>query len=402
MPNLDLAAYAGKEQAYVKHFLLDKYLVPLTYKVGSAWESIVYIDGFSGPWRVNDPNFADSSFAVAIDALRRASKGLHERGKSVRMQIILVESNKQAFQKLEVFSANKSTPGFGVKAICGEFVDQIPAINSLVKDSCRSPFRFVFLDPKGWADIPMRSLQPFLKDRSCEVLINLMTRHIIRFLDEDDRAESYQNLFGRPGVLERLRNVPKENNERADQAVREYCRSLAQLCDFKYASSAVILEPNEESIRYFLVYATNDFHGIEVFKQAETAAARTQDDVRHETRVRRTGQREMSFDEGPPKSRLIVELRERYQQRARKKILQTLITCRDPLGSAYQSLFCEAMAFPLVTPEDLENWVCSLVPHVELCLAGSAQRRKPSPAADDRVLVINGEALAELARGSIR
>jgi three-Cys-motif partner protein len=396
MPKADLAAYAGKEQAYVKHYLLDQYLVPLAYKVGSAWESIVYIDGFSGPWHVNDPNFADSSFAVAIEALRRAYTGLQGRDKSVRMQIVLVEANKQAFQKLEAFSANKSTPGFGVKALCGEFVDQIPAINSLIKATCRSPFRFVFLDPKGWADIPMRSLQPFLKDRSCEVLINLMTRHIIRFLDEADRAESYQNLFGRPGVLEKLRDVSKENNERADQAVREYCRSLTQLCDFKYVSSAVILEPDEESVRYFLVYATNDFHGIEVFKQAETATARTQDDIRHETRVRKTGQPEFGFDEGPPKSRLIIELRERYRKRARKKMLQTLLGCRDAKGATYESLFCEAMAFPLVTPEDLENWVRLLIPHAELRLAGSAQRKKPSPAEDDRVVVINAQALANI------
>lgn len=77
-------------------------------------------------------------------------------------------------------------------------------------------------------------------------------------------------------MLEKLRDVPKENNERADQAVREYCRSLTQLCDFRYVSSAVILEPNQESVRYSLVYSTNNFHGFEVFKQAETATARTQ------------------------------------------------------------------------------------------------------------------------------
>lgn len=393
MPKIDLATYAGKEQAYVKHYLLEKYLAPLVYKVGSAWDSIVYIDGFSGPWQVNDPNFADSSFAVAIEALRHAHSELRNRGKSIRIQTILVEANKSAYAKLETFAATKSTPGFDVKALCGEFVDQIPGINELVKRSCRNPFRFVFLDPKGWADIPMLTLQPFLKDRSCEVLINLMTRHIIRFLDEDDRADSYQKLFGRTGVLEKLREVPKENNERAEQAVREYCRSLTKLCDYKYVSSAVILEPNEESVRYFLVYATNDFHGIEVFKQAETATARTQDDIRHETRLRKTLQHEMSFEEGPPKSRLIMQLREKYRNRAREKMLQTLLACRDPLGATYEALFCEAMAFPLVTPEDLENWVRSLTPHAELRLAGSAQRKKPSPAEDDRVVVMNAAAL---------
>jgi hypothetical protein len=101
----------------------------------------------------------------------------------------------------------------------------------------------------------------------------------------------------------------------------------------------------------------------------------------------------MSFDEGPPKSRLIIDLRERYCGRARKKVLQALLACREPKGVSYEELFCEAMAFPLVTPEDLENWVRSFAPHAELRLAGSTQRKKPSPAQDDRVLVRNVEAL---------
>lgn len=46
MPNVDLKKYAGREQAYVKHCLLEKYLAPLVYKFGSAWDSIVYLRGW--------------------------------------------------------------------------------------------------------------------------------------------------------------------------------------------------------------------------------------------------------------------------------------------------------------------------------------------------------------------
>jgi hypothetical protein len=31
MPRIDLGAYAGREQAYVKHYLLERYLAPLVY-----------------------------------------------------------------------------------------------------------------------------------------------------------------------------------------------------------------------------------------------------------------------------------------------------------------------------------------------------------------------------------
>src|SRR5580765_2201989 len=79
MPKLDLANYeGGREPAGVKHSLLQDYLPELAYRIGRTWDSFAYVDGFAGPWKTNDPNHADSSFRVAIDALRRSQKGLSE------------------------------------------------------------------------------------------------------------------------------------------------------------------------------------------------------------------------------------------------------------------------------------------------------------------------------------
>ena len=396
MPKVDLKHYFGREQAYVKHCLLEKYLAPLVYKVGSAWDSIVYIEGFSGPWQVNDPDLRDSSFGVALESLRAAHVGLYERhGRNVPIEMILVEADRHAFRKLEEYATKRTASGFRVHPLFGEFAQQIPNIRHLVRTHCQNPFRFVFLDPKGWADIPMHEMQPFLHDRSCEVLINLMTRHIIRFLDEESRSESYNDLFGRTGVLDRLRSTPREHNERAEQAVREYCKSLSQLCGYRYVSSAVILEPVEESVRYFLVYGTNALDGLIVFKNAEIAAARIQDRVRTETRIRITHQTEFMFGAGSPKSRLAESLRDRYLKRARQKVVKVLKHSTDPRGVSYEKLFREAMAFPLVTPTDLENWLDDLHPHVEKKFEPTdKRRRKLSPYRDDRILVVNTEGLA--------
>ena len=48
---VDLANYAGREQAYVKHFLLDAYLEALIHKIASRYDHVVYVGGFSGPWQ---------------------------------------------------------------------------------------------------------------------------------------------------------------------------------------------------------------------------------------------------------------------------------------------------------------------------------------------------------------
>jgi three-Cys-motif partner protein len=393
MPKVDLSNYQGREQAYVKHCLLEGYLPDWAYKVGSKWDSLVYVDAFAGPWQTKHPSYEDSSFGVAVNALHRCQTGLREtRSQDLHMECILVEQDENAFAHLEQFAAGQSHPNFVVRALPGKFENQIPAIERLIKQSGRSPFRFIFLDPKGWTDIPMGRLRPLLRNRSCEVLVTLMTRHIIRFLDQVDREDSYAKLFGRPGVVEVLRNTRPD--QRVERAVQEYSLSLKQLCNFKYVSSAVIMEPDQEAVRYYLVYASNHPRGVEVFKAAENQAAKIQDNVRQESRVRKGGgQLEFPSADGPPKSRLVSELLQRYTENARNDVLKTLSENASAGTVAYADLFCEAMAFPLVTPNDLLEWLMALKPNIEIRLAGVPSRKKPKPSEDYSVAVINPKAL---------
>jgi three-Cys-motif partner protein len=182
MPKVDLLAYDGREQAYVKHCLLEEYLPSWGYKIGSSWDTLVYIDGFAGPWRVNTPTFDDSSFGVAVDSLKSVFLGQHNRWRrKIRVFSVLVADNESKANQLRTFATKQSVPGFEVNVVCGKFAEQIPEIAQLIERNTKNAFKFVFLDPKGWKDIPMAALQPFLRGRSCEVLVNLMTTDIKRF-----------------------------------------------------------------------------------------------------------------------------------------------------------------------------------------------------------------------------
>lgn len=382
MPKVDFSAYEGREQAYIKHCLLEEYLPDWGYKVGSQWDSLVYVDGFAGPWETSSPRYEDSSFGIAVSALSHVAEGLRlNRGRNLSVNCILVEQDKHAAEKLQKYAESVKRPGFRVAPLCGEFIDRLPEITKLANQSGKNPFKFVFLDPKGWSDIPMRRLADFLKGRSCEVLINLMTRHIIRFLDQPDRAQSYNDLFGRNDVLPLLQKTP--HGEQADVAVREYCRSLQIMCGFKYVSSAVILEPDKEDKRYFLVYATNHPRGVEVFKTAETKAAKLQDDVRYEAKIQKTRQPEMTgLFGGIPKSKVSKNLWKKYCDRAKAKVVKRILdSAKD--GVSYSDLFCEAMAFPLVTPTDLRSWIQSFGDAIKVHLARSTRRRELSPVEEE-------------------
>lgn len=143
-----------------------------------------------------------------------------------------------------------------------------------------------------------------------------------------------------------------------------------------------------------MVYATNHPRGVEVFKAAENKAGRIQDNVRQESRVRKaSGQLEFPSTDGPPKSRLVLELLQRYTENARNEVLKSLRANTSARGVSYADLFCEAMAFPLVTPNDLVGWLKALEPNIKITLADVPTKKKPKPSEDYRAVVINSKAL---------
>ena len=374
MPKLDLTNYREREHAYIKHYLLAKYLSRWGYKIGSKWDPLVFIDGFAGPWESKDEEFNDASFGIAIRALSEAVDGLSKVNRNVRGVCVFVEKEPQPFAKLDEFARTHSTETVRAIALQGRFIDQIQAIDRYIATVGITPFKLVFLDQKGWAAAPMNRLKTFVGSRSCELLFNVMTSFLTRFVDREGMEQSYHSLFGR-SVVDRIRGLPKGTGEREEAAVDEYCQSLREICHFKYVSQAVILDATKERIRYYFVFATNSLHGIQVFKDAEAQAAEAQDELRYETRLKKQAQFGLPFGGPAPKSSKALTLQNRYRSRSREKVVNAIRNSRGSTMS-YDELYGVAMSFPLVTESDLHEMLLSLAPDVRLNLSGH-RRKKP-------------------------
>ena len=195
----EVSYYGGREQTYLKHFFLEKYLERVAYVIGYNQSEFVYIDGFSGPWKSEDEAFEDTSFVIAINILRRVREGLARRGKHPRIRCLFIEKDLQAFAALQ--DAIGDVSDLDVKSLHGDFEALIPRIVSYVRNS----FSLVFIDPTGWTGFGLRKIEPILKHRPGEVLINFMFDYINRLLDHpDDRITAgFDDLFGGPGCARR-------------------------------------------------------------------------------------------------------------------------------------------------------------------------------------------------------
>jgi three-Cys-motif partner protein len=262
--------YRGREQTQAKHFILRRYLQALAFKV-LTFSDITYVDGFSGPWRTQTEDFADSSFMIAIQVLRDAQQQIFERtGKRRRLRCFFSESDPVAYTQLEQAVAPWRRPAelFEIQTYGGKFEDAVPQIQSFIDRS----FPLIFIDPTGWTGYPFDKIKPLFARPKCEVLINFMYEFINRFAYSDD-AETVASLapiLGGTGWGDRLDpHLPR--GLAVEKLFRETLKSVG---NFDFVVSTKIDKSTAERPHFFIAYGTKSPKGLTTFRQTEYEALR--------------------------------------------------------------------------------------------------------------------------------
>jgi three-Cys-motif partner protein len=348
--------YEGREQTLVKHLILRNYLQRFAHIVGMKWTSITYVDCFSGPWNLKSEKQEDSSFAIALDELRRARSSLKKYGRELQIRCFFIEKSRRSFALLDAFA--QSTQDAEVVAKNSSLEDAINDIVQFVHHGGPNSFPFIFIDPTGWTGFAMNTIRPLLQLKPGEVLINFMTGHIRRFMTLEESRESFQALFGSGDFLEELRG--KKEQDREDAAVRFYMQNLQKTGGFKHVCCAMVLHPEMDRTHFHLIYATRHAKGVEVFKEVERRAMEAMEqaraDAQQRKRKRTTGQDELFAGKVLHRSKHYEALRERYLTRCK----QYLHSWLERKGRAtYDDAWAVAMRAPMVWEQDLREWLDS-------------------------------------------
>jgi three-Cys-motif partner protein len=175
--------YKDREQTYLKHFFLERYLETVAYHIGFSQSEFVYVDCFSGPWRAKDEELGDTSIRIALNRLNSVRSGLSLRGKHPTIRAIFVEKSKTAFTTLQqVLQEHRGE--IKTTALQGTFEENIGRI----LEQAGPKFTFFFVDPTGWTGFAMDNLRPILRRAKGEVMINFMYDPINRFLNFQSAA----------------------------------------------------------------------------------------------------------------------------------------------------------------------------------------------------------------------
>jgi three-Cys-motif partner protein len=378
--------YAGRGQTLVKHSILQKYLERFAHivcSVRSRWDSITYVDCFSGPWQQQSEQLEDTSFSIALGELRKARKTLAGQGKNIRIRCFFLEEDPAAYAKLKGFS--DAIQDAEIKTVNSKFEEAIPDILAFVKQDNRS-FPFYFIDPTGWSGFSMKAIAPLLAHG--EVLINFMMGHIIRFLDSDQgkTQESFKDLFGSLDFKTKIQGL--EGQDREDAVVEAYIHSLRTTGGFSRTCNAIVLRPDEDRTHFHLIYATRSPKGVEVFKEAERKGMEVQEKARAKAALQRreaeTGMMDLFGEAGPSDTQHYDGLRDRYLAKAKAKILGAL---QQRVRVSYDEVLELMDSEPMTWESDLKDWIGTWVKDGRLLIEGLQGRQRVPKRESDHTLV---------------
>lgn len=364
--------YEGREQSLVKHFILRKYLERFAHIIFSWKTGITYVDCFSGPWNVRAEDLSDSSFAIAIQELRKARDTWIAKRPNIRIRCFFLEKDRTAYSQLASFAAQACDAEVHTKN--AKLEDSVTDILNFVDRGGAGSFPFFLIDPTGWTGFELDVIEPLLKRTPGEVLVNLMTSFVRRFIKSPDpeTQRSFERTFGpyRPS-LAALQGLSEQDLD--DAIVEAYSNLVGETGRFAYVCNAIVLHPDIDSTHFRLVYGTRHLKGVEVFKQAEQAAMPVQEDVRARLRGKRTETEGglLFSPESMGRPQHYQGLRERYLRLSRRVTAESI---NSQAELPYDSVYALALKCPLVWEADLREWLADWRDHIAIVGLKARQR----------------------------
>jgi len=343
------SGYQDREQSGVKHYAIKLYLEAASRILGSAWD-LKYVDCCAGPWNSTKSDYSDTSFGIAYDVLRRALAELSGRSRVPRVECLFIEKDTGPFNELDAFAKSKDSSSIRVFAKNWDFSEHVAEIVSFCSSS--RTFPFILVDPWGWKLAGISQISPLLKLKPGEVVINLMSSFITRFLS--DNATDFSDLLGED--FPELRRLTGTELEFA--VVRKYCDLIKREGEFAYVCALPVMKPDSDAFNFYLIYATRHAKGVEVFKNVERRTEEQTHVIRADVQKRQRQERSGNLELFNPS----VQYREyKYQQlaadnrgRAQRRVL-ALLQMKDEV--LYDECWAEALQYSAVYYTDLRSWI---------------------------------------------
>ncbi len=263
-------SYEGREQAFIKHTILEKYLGQLTSILSVSADNTLYftyIDCFAGPWQDDTEAIENTSIAISLRVLRKCADSAESRGFKIKIKAIYIEKDELAFKRLDKYLLENTPRGIESIAIEGDFVS---LINTLLEKITPKEFGFFFIDPKNWMPVKINTLKPLLVRPKSEFVINFMYDFINRHAGMENYSEDVEQLLGEKMVLDKNASASDKELKILSTYRKNLQKTIPIPENLKYrnrTSYIKILDPKINRTKYHLIYISSHPKGITKFME---------------------------------------------------------------------------------------------------------------------------------------
>jgi three-Cys-motif partner protein len=237
--------------------------------MGSWNARILILDGFAGPGIYKGGE--EGSPILALRALmehRHMAKHLGA-GLEVRFHFVEQAADRVAVlrEQIKKFKAKTSLPkGVDVNVAEGEFAPYLDGILTWMEANAKkiAP-TFAFIDPFGFAGVPMKLIARLAKNPRCEVLISFMFDSLNRFAGHQEKVDPHlDELYGTTA----WRTIAADSKrERRRRGLIDLYRQQLVAAGFPLVTSFEMLDDGNRT-EYFLYFGTTSRTGLSAMKQA--------------------------------------------------------------------------------------------------------------------------------------
>lgn len=279
--------YRGREQSFIKHNFLTRYLQAAAYKtLQGRSPTFNFVDAFAGPWSVTADDCSDASFDQALRTLEAVRADLGKRGVAgLKVRFCFCERRPEAVARLRDYASNRSR--FEIHVFPGLFEDNLDEIAK----ACFDGFTFTFIDPTGW-DIRSERVFEFLRASRGEFLLNFMSEHVHRHAGWNQVSTSFGRFLADPDWTDEFATLPQHlgNEERVLLLLKRKMKSFSTAA---YLPDIPILKPRENRIKMRLILGTHSRKGLEVFRDVQEKVELTELQTRNMINEEGSNQQEL-------------------------------------------------------------------------------------------------------------
>jgi len=270
--NVSYKTWGYEGQTEMKHKVLSYYLPLWIQILGKYNMRLNFVDGFGGIGAyhtkedLENKKYISKSFGSPVLSIKTINN-LVDEGRVQNVSILIIDDEQKNIDNIKQILDDEKINYTNVEFRCGNFDTEINKILDELNNNIAPTF--FLIDPFGFSQIKMKTIERIMKIDKTEILLNFMYNAIQRFVEIKEEKlkkaleKSFNDLFGCEDWKNYIGKRTTEKETRLVELFRNQCKNFAG-----YVYPFPLSFPDKAMPYYYLFHLSNHWKGCALMKDS--------------------------------------------------------------------------------------------------------------------------------------